>query len=110
MQKFAGLTRREFLKLISLAPLGVYSRPIKKLAAGANGTPNIIVIVFDAWSQQHVSLYGYPRQTMPNVDKFAERATVYHNHHSTGTFTVPAAATILTGLHPWSHRAMQIGA
>jgi arylsulfatase A-like enzyme len=110
MQRSRGLTRREFLKLISLAPLGIYSRPLSTLAAAANaGTPNIIILVFDAWSQHHVSLYGYPRQNMPNLEKFAGRATVYHNHYSTGSYTVPGTASLLTGLQPWTHRAFQLG-
>ena len=118
MPNFQGLTRREFLKLISLAPIGIYSRPLAKLAQAANPSQNtpalapgasVIMIVYDAWSQQHVSLYGYPRPTMPNLEKFAERATVYHNHYSTGTFTVPGASSLLTGMHPWTHRAFQLG-
>jgi arylsulfatase A-like enzyme len=44
------------------------------------------------------------------IEKFAERATIYHNHYSTGVFTVPGASSLLTGLYPWSHRAFQIGA
>jgi arylsulfatase A-like enzyme len=112
MQRFRGLSRREFLKLISLAPVGIYSRPLLKLAKTTNDVnlKNIIIIVFDAWSQHHVSLYGYPRPTMPNLEAFAEKATVFHNHYSTGTFTSPSASTILTGLHPWSHRVFQLGA
>jgi len=112
MQRFRGLSRREFLKLISLAPVGIYSRPLLKLAKPATdpNAKNVIILVFDAWSQHHVSLYGYPRHTMPNLEKFAENATIFHNHYSTGTFTVPSASTILTGMHPWSHRALQLGA
>lgn len=109
MQEFSGLTRRDFLKLISSIPVGIFSRPISKLTQTAN-TPNIIIMVFDAWSQRHTSLYGYPRQTMPGLEKFAEKATVYHNHYSAGTFTTPGTASLLTGLYPWSHRALHLGA
>jgi arylsulfatase A-like enzyme len=87
------------------------SRPLESLTKSLDGDPpNIIILVFDAWSQQHVSLYGYPRQTMPNLEKFAERANVYHSHYSAGTFTTPGTASLLTGLYPWSHRALQLGA
>ena len=110
MQSYGGLTRREFLKLISLMPLGMYARPVSSLGRLANPGTNVIIIVFDAWSQQNVSLYGYPRHTMPNLEKFTEHATVYHNHYSTGVFTVPGVSSLLTGLHPWSHRALQLGA
>jgi arylsulfatase A-like enzyme len=112
MPRFSGLSRREFLKLISLAPVGIYSRPLLKMAKTAkdSNAKNVIILVFDAWSQHNVSLYGYHRHTMPNLEVFAENATVFHNHYSTGTFTVPSTATILTGMHPWSHRAFQLGA
>ena len=110
MQRFRGLTRREFLKLISLVPIGIYSRPLTKLKEVANSTnPNVIIIVFDAWSKYHLGLYGYHRNTMPNLNKFAEHAIVYHNQYSTATFTIPSTATIFTGMHPWSHRAFQLG-
>jgi arylsulfatase A-like enzyme len=110
MQRSRGLTRREFLKLVSLVPVGVYSRPISKWVGTVQGTePNIIILVFDAWSQHHTSLYGYRRHTMPNLERFAETATVFHNHYSTGSYTVPGTASILIGMHPWSHRALQLG-
>jgi arylsulfatase A-like enzyme len=110
MQRFRGLTRREFLKLLSLASVGIHSHSLSKLKEAANlDKPNVIILVFDAWSQRHASLYGYPRPTMPELEKFAERATVYHNHYATATFTTPGASSILTGLYPWSHRALQLG-
>src|SRR5512139_2371500 len=106
-----GLSRREFLKLVSMVPVGIYSRPLLKLARSeqAADQKNIILIVFDAWSQRHVSLYGYPRPTMPNLETFAGNATVYHNHYSAGTFTVPGTSSLLTGLHLWTHRGFQLG-
>ena len=111
MQNSGGLTRREFLRLISLMPVGIFSRPLSKLTQRLNAdTPNIIIIVFDAWSRQHASLYGYPRHTMRNLEKFADKAMVYHNHYSAGTFTTSGTASILTGLYPWSHRALHLGA
>lgn len=110
MRTLPGLNRREFLKLISLAPLGIYSQPLSHVIQATSSKPSVIIIVFDAWSQRHVSLYGYPRPTMPNLEQFAEKATVYHNHYSAGTFTVPGTSSLLTGMHPWSHRALQLGA
>src|SRR6266496_1192952 len=112
MPKFNGLSRREFLKLVSLAPVGVYSRPLLKMAKMAKdpNAKNVIILVFDAWSQRNTSLYGYRRHNMPNLEAFAQNATIFHNHYSTGTFTVPSTATIFTGVHPWSHRAFQLGA
>jgi hypothetical protein len=106
-----GISRREFLRMISLFPVGIYSRPLLKLAnqTDAGDRENIIIIVFDAWSGHHLAMNGYPRLTMPHLEQFAQNATVYHNHYSAGTFTVPGTSSLLTGLHPWSHRAFQLG-
>jgi arylsulfatase A-like enzyme len=70
--------------------------------------PNILVVLFDALSAEHLSLYGYPRHTSPNLDRFAEGATVYHNHHSAGNYTTPSTASLFTGTYPWTHRAINL--
>ncbi len=104
------LSRRDLLKLLALVPASIAVKPLLKVLPGASpDSPHIIILVFDAWSAHNVSLYGYPRQTMPNLEQFAQNATVYHRHYSTGTFTVPGTASLLTGLYPWTHRAIDLG-
>jgi arylsulfatase A-like enzyme len=71
-------------------------------------SPNVIILVFDAMSARNLSLYGYKRETTPNLQKFAERANVYHSHHAGGNFTTPGTASLLTGTYPWTHRAFDI--
>ena len=97
--------------MLSLAPLAaVVRRMVGGFRLSPSGDqPNIIVLVFDAWSADHMSMHGYPRLTMPNVEQFAKNAIVYHRHYSAGTFTVPGTASLLTGLYPWSHRAIAVG-
>ena len=100
MKNKPALVRRDFLKLASLLPVSYFVSPLLRLTQGKTQVthPNIIILVFDAWSAQNISLYGYPRKTTPNLDRFAEKATVYHNHFTGGTFTVPGTASLLTGL------------
>jgi arylsulfatase A-like enzyme len=73
----------------------------------ADNTPNIIILVFDALSARNLSLYGYGRQTSPQLSRFAEKATVYHRHYAGGNFTSPGTASLLTGTYPWTHRCFQ---
>ena len=80
------------------------------LKAGQSQGPNIIILLIDTLSAPHMSLYGYERQTTPNFERFAERASVYHSHYSGGNFTTPGTATVLTGHYPWDHRAINLGA
>lgn len=108
-----GLTRRDFLKLVSLFPLTYFSKSIESSFDQKNVSgdlPGVIILVFDALSAKNMHLYGYPLQTMPKLESFAERATVYHRHYSSGSFTIPGTASLLSGLYPWSHRAFTLGA
>ena len=108
------LNRRDFLKVAasfsaSLAVSGL--RPAFASAPkAASDKPNIIILLFDATSARNLSLYGYARETTPNLARFAERATVYHRHYAAGSFTTPGTASILTGLYPWRHRALNMRA
>ncbi|HSR33608.1 MAG TPA: sulfatase-like hydrolase/transferase, partial [Anaerolineae bacterium] len=75
------------------------------LTPGAN-PQNVLIVVFDAWSARNVSLYGYGRQTTPNIDRLAQRAIVYRNHQASANFTTTGTASLLTGAHGWTHRAL----
>jgi arylsulfatase A-like enzyme len=109
------LSRRQFLKLSALLPLGSLLPqgalmpkgvlPPERQATNPNEA-NIVIFVFDALSAMHLPLYGYARGTAPNLARFAERATVYHNHYSGGNFTIPGTASLLTGTYPWTHRGL----
>ena len=104
------LSRRDFLKLSALLPASLtgtgLARALARPAAAAGSRPNVIVVVFDAFSAFNVPLYGYTRETMPNLRRLAEKAVVYHNHSAGSNFTTPGTASLLTGTLPWTHRAM----
>lgn len=107
------ITRRDFLKLAGLLPLSLaaprFMSSLDQTGAAQNSAQNVLVIVFDAWSAYHLSLYGYSRETVPNIARLADRAVVYHNHYAGGNFTTPGTASLLTGTLPWTHRAFQPG-
>lgn len=104
------MNRREFLKIVSAIPFGyATSKLLRPLEAAFQGQPsNIIIIVFDAFSAYNISLYGYERETTPNISRLAKRAIRYHNHFAAGNFTTPGTASLLTGVLPWTHRALAL--
>jgi len=112
MSSTPRLSRRDLLKLAALASAGLAARPLASLLERQpqSDAPNVLIFVFDAWSARNMQLFGYPRQTMPNFERIAARSTVYHNHYSTASFTVPGTASLLTSLYPWTHRAVQLSA
>ncbi len=106
------MSRRDFLKLLGTASLFapfsrlVHSVDNQKLTWNNSAKPNIIILLFDTFSARHMSLYGYERVTTPNIDKFAEKSTVFHHNYAPSSFTQPSTASILTGVYPWSHRSL----
>ena len=104
----SGFNRRDFLKFSVMFPVGVAASNLAKFfRARQSGKKNVIIVVFDAFTAHNMSLYGYARETTPNINKLADRAIVYHNHYAGSNFTSPGTASLLTGTLPWTHRAMQ---
>ena len=105
------LNRRDFLKLSTLFSLGAVFSPRSWPATQTYTNPdqpNILIVVFDAWSASNISLYGYERKTTPNLARLADKAIVYHQHYAGGHFTTPGTASLLTGTLPWKHRAFEL--
>ncbi len=67
--------------------------------------PHIILIVVDALRADHLSCYGYKRNTSPNIDKFTKDSVLFRNAFSQYPGTVTSLASMLTGLYPNTHRA-----
>jgi len=65
--------------------------------------PNVVLIVVDALRADHLSFYGYDRDTSPNLDRFAENAMVFRNAYSHGNRTAFAMPSLFTSLYPSYH-------
>jgi hypothetical protein len=106
----ANISRRDFLKLAALSlPATALLKPFSNLGrsgAGDPSQPNIILLIFDAMTARNLSLYDYPRLTSPNFSRFADRCTVFHRYNSSGNYTIPGTSSLLTGMYPWTHRAI----
>ena len=105
------LTRRDFLKLGGMMPLSLAARPLLGARPAWNPVSgerrNILIVIFDALSALNLSMQGYGRNTMPNLERLAKRAIVYHNNYAGSNFTTSGTATLLTGTLPWTHRAIE---
>jgi arylsulfatase A-like enzyme len=78
---------------------------ISRLPMAAPDKPNVLVIVIDTLRADHLSSYGYQRETSPNIDRLANEGVLFENAISTSSWTLPAHASILTGLYPHEHGA-----
>ena len=64
---------------------------------------NIILISIDTCRADHLSCYGYPGETTPNIDAVAQHATRFEQVVSPAPITLPAHSSMLTGKIPPSH-------
>ncbi|MBI5951027.1 MAG: sulfatase-like hydrolase/transferase [Chloroflexi bacterium] len=104
------ISRRDFLKVAGVIAAGTLaSRQLISLGSTGRQNANVIIVLCDSLSAAHLSLHGYPRPATPNIDAFAGISTVYHRHYSAGNFTTPGTASMLTGMLPWKHRAINQG-
>jgi arylsulfatase A-like enzyme len=89
--------------------LGLLALPAALLTACARDPerPNVLLVVVDTLRADRVSCYGYPRPTTPHIDGLCGRGIRFANVSSTSSWTLPAHASIFTGLFPIEHGATQ---
>ncbi len=90
--------------LIAGASLGLgwwrEQRASARLPAPLPGHPNILLLILDTVRADHLSLYGYDRETTPELERFALHGTRFAHPFSTAPWTLPSHASLLTGRYP----------
>lgn len=67
----------------------------------ANPELNVLIVSFDALRADALGLYGYPRPTSPNLDRFAEEALVFDHAYTAAPVTPTSFAAAFTGQLPF---------
>lgn len=62
--------------------------------------PNVILYVVDTLRRDRLSLYGYHLATTPQLERLAERALVFDNAYSLGSFTSPSITGLFASRFP----------
>jgi arylsulfatase A-like enzyme len=85
---------------------GWVNETIKTSQLSDNSTaPNVIVIVVDTLRADHLSSYGYERDTSPFMDSLAAEGVRFENAISPSSWTQPSHASMLTGRYTYEHHA-----
>jgi arylsulfatase A-like enzyme len=79
------------------------SRTIAKLPVPAPDAPNVLLILVDTLRADHLSSYGYNRQTSPNIDALAREGALFENAISDSSWTYPSHVSLVTGRHQFEH-------
>ncbi len=68
-----------------------------------NKNTNILIILLDAARADHIGIFGYKRNTSPNIDRLAEDSLCFTNCYAEAAYTLASTGTLLTGLPPLYH-------
>jgi arylsulfatase A-like enzyme len=86
--------------LAALAPAGC-TRGVERATR-----PNVVVYLVDTLRKDHLSVYGYARETSPRLAEFARDAVRFETTYSPTSWTRPAVASLLSGVTPQRHGAV----
>ncbi len=65
--------------------------------------PNVILLSIDTLRADHLTPYGYARDTSPNLAAMAKDSVLFEGAYAAHTNTAPAHASMLTSLYPIAH-------
>jgi len=85
--------------------LAVAATALLLLACGGEIPTSVVLITIDTTRVDHLSTYGYPRETWPNLSRLARESVRYSRAWSVSPWTLPAHASLFTGLVPAVHGA-----
>jgi arylsulfatase A-like enzyme len=107
MSKFPSRSNRRFVKAVIISTVVsvvfVLSTVFSCSDKRENSKPNIIMIVIDTLRADHLSTYGYARNTDPNIADFAKHAVVFQRAVAAAPWTLPSYTSILEGKLAFNH-------
>ena len=78
-------------------------------APPAEGEWNVLLVSIDTLRADHLSPYGYSRNTSPHIDTLARRGLVFDQAETVQSATWPALTSLHTALYPSAHGVVENG-
>lgn len=87
--------------------VAAWSAPRVVVSGKRSPRPNIVLISLDTLRADHLSLYGYGRETSPQLDAWVRerRGTVFRQVAAPSGWTLPSHFSLFTGLEAFRHPA-----
>lgn len=81
---------------LEIREMGLEERPLAR-------RPPVLFVSIDTLSAQHLSLYGYARETSPNLEALAQDSVLFRKCRANAPWTIPSYMSQFTGLYPRAH-------
>lgn len=99
--------KRYVIAALAVAALLIILALLRETPFQAIEKPNILLISIDTLRADHLSSYGYSRNTTPTIDRLAGNGVRFSHAISQAPWTLPSTASMLTSLYPRQHGAVQ---
>ena len=103
-----------FLVVVVLSPFGAWigaratRSPSGELTRTGHKIKHVILITVDTLRADALSSYGHKKGSTPHIDQLARDGILFSGARAPASWTLPSLASILTGLSPRAHTAMQL--
>jgi choline-sulfatase len=94
------MNRRDFVRYAAAGAAGMALPQLGFSAGAATGQPNVLFIAIDDLNDWIGCLGGHPDAKTPNLDRLAQRGTLFTNAHCSAPLCNASRASLMTGLMP----------
>ncbi len=111
LSPYAGSDRELLLEAHGYEESGDVARAFwgaPTITSARRNAPLVVVYLVDTLRADHTGVYGYSRDTTPELDRFAKDAVVFDAAVAHASWTKPSVASVLTSRLPGHHRAVQL--
>ncbi|HWR52902.1 MAG TPA: sulfatase-like hydrolase/transferase [Bryobacteraceae bacterium] len=70
---------------------------------------NVVLVTIDTLRADRLGCYGYAKVETPNLDRLAQRGTLFENAVAQAPLTAPSHASMFTGVYPTVHKVRDTG-
>ena len=105
-----GIRTAATLLALASCSIGNACRAPEPTAPSPPGAKNVILLTLDGMRQDHVSFFGYPRQTTPNLDTLAEQGLAFPTIVPSGCSTKASLTSLFTSMDYSRHKLIDHGA
>jgi hypothetical protein len=102
----AGVALTALSIVIGLVRIFTSTAVAGETAAAAERLPHIVLLAGEGLDSKWMSVYGYPRDTTPNLRQLAETGLLAENNFTNAAHTTGSEFSLLTGKYPAATRLL----
>jgi arylsulfatase A-like enzyme len=103
-RKRTGAAARRLARPVAVAAFGIAAAFFCACCGAERDAPrNVLFILVDTLRTDHLSAYGYARDTSPALEELAEGGVRFDRAYAPAPWTKPSVASIFTGQYPHRH-------